>query len=180
MPFVKSIAENARPSTILQQFPESGRLIMAFTEQLIRGPSSLTTAQRELIGAFTSGINRCRFCCDTHSATAEALGVEKGLIENLIEDIDAADIEDRMKPLLKYAKKLTEQPTRVTQADVDAIFEAGWDEDAFYHTVSICGLFNYYNRLIEGYGVKSAPQYRDFIGERLANEGYLTALDHTD
>ncbi len=180
MPFIPSIADNARPSTILQKHPESGRLIMAFTEQLIRGPCSLSIAERELIGAFTSGINRCQFCCDTHSATAEALGVEKGLIDSLIEDIDAADIDDKMKPLLKYAKKLTERPTQVTQADVDAIFAAGWDEDAFYHTVSICGLFNYYNRLIEGYGVKSAPQYRDFIGERLANEGYLSALDHTD
>ncbi|MCB1663307.1 MAG: hypothetical protein KDI20_11955, partial [Pseudomonadales bacterium] len=59
-------------------------------------------------------------------------------------------------------------------------FAAGWDEDAFYHAVSICGLFNYYNRLIEGYGVKSAPEYRDFIGERLANEGYSSALDHND
>lgn len=180
MPFIESVAENARPSTILKQFPESGRLIMAFTEQLIRGPSTLTTAERELIGAFTSGLNACRFCCDTHSATAEVLGVEKGLIDNLVIDIETATVDDKMKPLLRYVKKLTEKPTQVTQADVDAVFAAGWDEDAFYHAVSICGLFNYYNRLIEGYGVKSAPEYRDFIGERLANEGYLTALDHND
>lgn len=180
MPFLSSIEENARPSTILKKFPESGRLIMQFTEQLIRGPASLTTAERELIGAFTSGLNACQFCCDTHSATAEVLGIPKGLIDDLIMDIDNADITDKMKPLLKYVKKLTEKPTQVTQADVDAIFAAGWDEDAFYHAVSICGLFNYYNRLIEGYGVKSAPEYRDFIGERLANEGYSSALDHND
>ena len=180
MPFLDSIDANARPSTILKQFPQSGRLIMQFTEQLIRGPSSLTTAQRELIAAFTSGLNACRFCCDTHSATAEVLGVKKGLIDDLVVDIDTADIENKMKPLLKYVKKLTEKPTQVTQADVDAVFAAGWDEDAFYHAVSICGLFNYYNRLIEGYGVKSAPEYRDFIGERLAQEGYLSALDHND
>lgn len=180
MPFIPSIAENARPSTILQQFPESGRLIMAFTEQLIRAPSTLTSAERELIAAFTSGLNACRFCCDTHSATAEVLGVKKGLIDELVANIDNADVDEKMKPLLKYVKKLTEKPTQVTQRDVDAIFAAGWDENAFYHAVSICGLFNYYNRLIEGYGVKSAPEYRDFIGERLANEGYLTALDHQD
>jgi len=50
MPFLRSIEENAHPSSILKKFPESGRLIMQFTEQLTRGPASLTTAVRELIG----------------------------------------------------------------------------------------------------------------------------------
>jgi len=180
MPFVKSVPENARPSTILKQFPDSGSLIMEFTEKLLRGKSSLTPAQRELIGAYTSGVNACQFCCQTHAATAETLGVEQGLIDSLVNDLDAADIDPKMKPILAYVKKLTESPSRMTQADADAIFAAGWDEDAFYHTVSICGLFNYYNRLIEGYGVKSAPEYRDMIGKRLAEEGYLSALQHND
>jgi uncharacterized peroxidase-related enzyme len=180
MPFVKSVPENARPSSILRQFPESGALIMDFTEQLLRGKSSLTPAQRELIAAYTSGLNTCRFCRDTHSATAEALGVEKGLVNSLVEDIESSAVDPEMKPILRYVRKLTESPSRMTQADVDAIFAAGWDEDAFYHAVSICGLFNYYNRLIEGYGVKSAPDYRDLIGQRLAQEGYSTALKHDD
>ncbi len=180
MPFLKSVPENARPSTILKQYPESGSLIMDFTEELLRGNSSLTPAQRELIAAYTSGLNTCQFCCQTHSATAEALGVEKGLIDNLVEDIESSDIEPAMKPILHYVKKLTQSPSRMTRADADAIFEAGWDEEAFYHVVSICGLFNYYNRLIEGYGIKSAPDYRDVIGRRLAEEGYSTALRHND
>lgn len=180
MPFVKTVPENARPSSILKQFPDSGALIMDFTEQLLRGKSSLTPAQRELIAAYTSGLNTCRFCCDTHTATAEALGVGKGLVDSLIADLDASGIEPEMKPILHYVRKLTESPSRMTQADADAVFEAGWDEDAFYHAVSICGLFNYYNRLIEGYGVKSNPDYRDLIGQRLADEGYSTALQHDD
>lgn len=180
MPFLASVPDNARPSTILKQYPDSGALIMDFTEQILRGPSSLTPAQRELIAAYTSGINTCRFCCQTHSATAEALGVEKGLIDSLVADIETAPVEEEMKPILRYVKKLTETPARMTQADADAIFAAGWDEDAFYHVVSICGLFNYYNRLIEGYGIKSAPDYRDLIGQRLAEEGYSTALKYND
>ena len=180
MTFLKSVPENARPALILKQFPESGSLVMDFTEQLLRGKSSLTPAQRELIAAYTSGLNTCQFCCATHSATAEALGVEKGLIDSLVEDIESAAIEPALKPILRYVKKLTESPSRMVQADADAIFDAGWDEDAFYHVVSICGLFNYYNRLIEGYGVKSAPDYRDLIGRRLAEEGYSTALKHND
>ena len=180
MPFLKSVPDNARPSTILKKFPDSGSLIMEFTEKLLRGKSSLTPAQRELIAAYTSGLNTCRFCCQTHAATAEALGVEKGLIDNLVEDIESAEIEPEMKPVLRYVEKLTRSPARMTQEDADAVFQAGWDEDAFYHIVSICGLFNYYNRLIEGYGIKSAPEYRDHIGQRLAEEGYSTALQYND
>jgi len=180
MPFLESVPDNARPSTILKQYPESGALIMDFTQQILRGPSSLTPAQRELNAAYTSGLNTCQFCCQTHAATAEALGVDKGLIDSLVADIDTAAIEEELKPILRYVKKLTESPSRMTQADADAVFAAGWDEDAFYHAVSICGLFNYYNRLIEGYGIKSAPDYRDLIGKRLAEEGYSTALKHND
>ncbi len=176
MPFLAWIPENGRPGLLLQRHPESGKLIMQFTEVLLRGPSSLTPAQRELIAAYTSGLNTCDFCCDTHTATAEALGVDGGLLGELIDDIDTAEVEERMKPVLRYVKKLTYSPSRMTQADVDAIFEAGWDEDAFYHVVSICGLFNYYNRLIEGYGVKSAPAYRVAVGKRLAEQGYTTVL----
>ena len=61
----------------------------------------------------------------------------------------------------------------MVQADVDAILDAGWDEEAFYHVVSICGLFNYINRIAEGYGFKSTLVYRDHKGEHLAKNGYL-------
>lgn len=176
MPFRDWIPENARPGLLLKPHPESGRQVMALTQTLLRGPSSLTPAERELIAAYTSGLNACTFCCDTHTATAEALGVDAGLLGSLLEDLEGAPVAERMKPILRFVRKLTQSPSRMTRADADAIFAAGWDEDAFYHAVSICGLFHYYNRLIEGYGVVSAPDYRRAVGERLAEQGYGTAL----
>jgi hypothetical protein len=41
-------------------------------------------------------------------------------------------------------------------------------------------LTSYHNRLIEGNGVRSAPQYRDKVGQRLATEGYLGAMEASD
>jgi len=177
MPFIASIPDDSGPEGILNQFPESGRLILEFTEKLLRGPSSLTTGERELIAAFTSGLNACKFCTEGHSATAEAFGVEKGLIDSLVEDIETAECEENIKTLLRYVKKLTEEPAKITQTDVEAVFKAGWDEDAFYHAVSICGLFNYYNRLVDAYGLTLAPEFRGLVGEHLAKEGYLS--EHT-
>ena len=180
MPFRKWLPENARPGLLLKPHPESGALVMRLTEVLLRGPSSLTPAQRELIAAYTSAVNACEFCYGTHAATAEALGVDERWLTRLIDDIDSAPVDAKLKPILRYVRKLTRNPARVRQEDVNAIFAAGWDEDAFYHAVSICGLFNYYNRLIEGYGVKSSPEYRKRVGERLAEQGYTTALQIPD
>jgi uncharacterized peroxidase-related enzyme len=180
MPFRKWLPENARPGLLLKPHPESGELIMRLTEILLRGPSTLTPAQRELIAAYTSAVNACEFCYGAHAATAEALGVDERWLTRLIDDIDTAPVDDKLKPILRYVRRLTRSPARVTQADVDAIFAAGWDEDAFFHVVTICGLFNFYNRLIDGYGVKSNAVYRKQVGERLATQGYTSALQIPD
>jgi len=180
MPFRKWLPENARPGLVLKQHPESGELIMRLTELLLRGPASLTPAQRELIAAYTSAVNACEFCYGTHAATAEALGVDERWLTRLIDDIDTADVDEKLKPILRYVRKLTRSPSRIQQADVTAIFTAGWDEDAFFHVVAICGLFNFYNRLIDGYGVKSTPDYRRMVGKRLAEQGYTSAMKIPD
>ena len=126
MPFRKWLPENARPGLVLKQHPESGELIMRLTELLLRGPSSLTPAQRELIAAYTSAVNACEFCYGTHAATAEALGVDERWLTRLINDIDTADVDAKLKPILRYVRKLTRSPARIQQQDVTAIFTAGW------------------------------------------------------
>jgi uncharacterized peroxidase-related enzyme len=180
MPFRKWIPDNARPGLLLKAHPESGELVMRLTEQLMRGPAPLKPAHRELIAAYTSALNACEFCYGTHSATAEALGVDERWLTRLITDLETAQVDAKLKPILRFVRKLTRSPARVRQEDVTAIFATGWDENAFYHVVSICALFNYYNRLIDGYGVKSSPDYRKRVGERLAGEGYSSALQIPD
>lgn len=82
-----------------------------------------------------------------------------------------------MKPALRYARKLTRQPNGATQADADAIFAAGWDETALYHTVAVTALFNFMNRLVEGMGIELEPAYVKPASKRLAHQGYLPLID---
>jgi alkylhydroperoxidase family enzyme len=82
-----------------------------------------------------------------------------------------------MKPVLRYATKLTREPSSVTQADADAIYAAGWDETALYHAVAVAALFNFMNRLVEGMGIELDPAYVKPASERLAKRGYLPLLD---
>jgi len=57
-----------------------------------------------------------------------------------------------MKPLLRYAGKLTPTPAKITLADAEAVLAAGWQEQALHEAVAVCGLFNMMNQLVDGLG----------------------------
>jgi uncharacterized peroxidase-related enzyme len=146
--------------------------LLDYHEALLRGPSPLTVAERELIAAFVSGLNACGYCHGVHTATAEAFGVPSGTLESLLADIETAPVEDRMRPVLRYVRKLTEQPSKVTPADAEAVLDAGWDERVLHDAASICGLFSLMNRLVDGLGVSAGPDYLALSARRLADIGY--------
>jgi uncharacterized peroxidase-related enzyme len=174
MSFIPRIPEEeGSVSAILTPYPEIATPISMMTEYVMRSEDvQFTTAERELIATFVSDMNACTYCARTHQATAGALGVHEALFDALVDDIDTAPVDDKLKPVLKYVKKLTLTPTRMTQADADSIFDAGWDEKSFHFAIMICGMFNLYNRLLEGYGIKNTGEFREKAGRELAESGY--------
>ena len=177
MPFLRSLRAGSSLLDVFKAFPETSKPLIEFHEVLLRGPSPFTEAERELIAAYVSGLNRCRYCHGVHTATAERLGVPQGAVQRLVEGIDAAPAPEKMKPVLRYAQKLTRQPDGVTKADADAVLAAGWDETALYHTVAVTALFNFMNRLVEGLGIELDPAYVKPASQRLADRGYLPLIE---
>jgi uncharacterized peroxidase-related enzyme len=177
MPFLPSLRAGSSLLDVFKAFPETSKPLIEFHEVLLRGPSPFTEAERELIAAYVSGLNRCRYCHGVHTATAERLGVPAGAVQQLVEGIDATLVADKMWPILRYAQKLTRQPDGVTKVDADAIFAAGWDETALYHAVAVTALFNFMNRLVEGLGIELEPAYVKPASERLAERGYRPLID---
>ncbi len=175
MSFISRIPEEeGSVGAILKPYPEIAGPVSMMTEYVMRTEESqFTMAERELIATFVSDVNSCTYCARTHQATAEALGVKDRLFEALLDDIDLAPVDEKLKPVLKYVKKLTLTPTRMLQADADAIFDAGWDEKSFHFAIMICGMFNLYNRLLEGYGIKNTHEFREIAGRGLAESGYM-------
>jgi uncharacterized peroxidase-related enzyme len=150
--------------------------LIEFHEALLRGPSPFTEAERELIAAYVSGLNRCRYCRGVHSATAQRLGVADGLVARLVDEDDLAAAPERMRSVLAYARKLTQAADGVNETDADAVFAAGWDETALYHLVATTALFNYMNRLVEGLGIELEQAYVNPASKRLADNGYLPLI----
>jgi uncharacterized peroxidase-related enzyme len=177
MPHLPSLPQGASLLDVFKAFPETNKPLIEFHEILMRGPSPFSEAERELIAAYVSGLNRCRYCRGVHTATAERLGAPRGAVEQLIEDGHAATVPSRMRPVLDYAQKLTRDPAEATEADASAVFAAGWDETALYHLVAVTALFNYMNRLVEGLGITLDPAYVEPASRRLAERGYRPLID---
>ena len=107
MPFLPSLRAGSSLLDLFKAFPETTRPLIEFHEVLMRGPSPFTEAERELIAAYVSGLNRCRYCHGVRAASAEQLGVPAGAIQHLVEDVDVAPVPEKMRPVLRYAQKLT-------------------------------------------------------------------------
>jgi len=172
MSYLQSMPDRTTLLEILKAYPDTARPLCVFHQMLLRGESPLSVAQRELIAAFVSGVNACEYCHGVHTQTAAAFGVSPQLLETLFEDVDAADIEPEMKPVLRYVRKLTLTPAKMTPADVQAVFDAGWNDQALHDIVSICALFNMMNRLVDGLGVSGDADYFKKSGQRLHDGGY--------
>src|SRR6516165_9842939 len=130
MPFFPSMPADATTKHVFTAHPEIYSHWARVSEAILRGPSPLTPAQRELIGAYVSSLNSCQYCYGGHRAAAELFGVPPQTIDGLIQDLATAPIDSKFRPILAFVKKLTLTSTRMTQADADAVFAAGWDEVA--------------------------------------------------
>jgi len=172
MPHLRSLPDKPVMRDLYRAYPATTKPLGEFTEAAMRGPSPFTQGQRETIAAYVSGLNACRYCHGAHLAVAAACGVAPDLIKALLEDIDSAPVETRMKPVLQYARKLTLAPARMTPDDAAAVYQAGWGDDALYSTVLVTALFNFYNRLADGVGLEMPEGYGAEAGKRLSTLGY--------
>ena len=157
---------------IFKMMPARSKLLFELHEIVMRGPSPLTPAERELVFAFGSGLNGCNYCHNAHKYAAVELGVDLALFPKLLDDIDGAPVEERLKSILRFARKLTRTPAQITRADADTIYVDGWDEQAFLDVVTIVALHNFMNRLVDGTGVDVGEEMWREAGKRLTTLSY--------
>ncbi|MER6563084.1 carboxymuconolactone decarboxylase family protein [Streptomyces sp. NPDC001027] len=174
MPFFASLPEDAGPPNVFVLYPEVYRPWSEMSEALMNGPSSLTQGERELILAYAAGVGGCEFVAGAHAEVAYAWGVERGLVEALLEDLDTAPVGVRLRPLLAYVRKLTLTPGKLAQADAEAVFGAGWDEKALHDAIAVAARAAFMRILVEGHGF--APPSREVAAKharRRVERGYV-------
>ncbi|MFO1084140.1 MAG: carboxymuconolactone decarboxylase family protein [Reyranellaceae bacterium] len=152
MTFFKSLPDDAGPANVFSKYPAIYGAWAKMSQALMNGPSPLNRGERELILAYAAGVAGCRFVCVAHSAVAYAWGVAPGTVERLLEDLQTAPVEARLRALLAYVRKLMLTPGSMTQADADAVFAAGWNEQALQDAIAVTARAAFMQRLVEGHG----------------------------
>jgi uncharacterized peroxidase-related enzyme len=165
--------------------PETAKPLNELADILLRGPSSLTPGERELIAAYVSSQNDCRYCHTIHGAiAAHHLGSEE-LVLNVKVDPEHSEITPKLKALLAIAGKVQQGGKSVGDAEIARARHEGATDLEIHDTVLIAALFCLCNRYVDGLATW-APDDPDFYRARaakLASEGYgvstLTATPAT-
>jgi len=155
--------------------PETAAPLNELVDVLLRGPHSLTPAERELIATVVSSRNDCQYCQTIHGAVAaHHLNGDDGLVVSVKTDFQRAAISEKLKALLVIAGKTAEGGTHVTTGDVERARAEGATDLEIHDTVLIAAVFCMCNRYVDGLATW-APTDPDFYRQRaaiVAEHGY--------
>ncbi|MFT3681900.1 MAG: peroxidase-related enzyme [Ferruginibacter sp.] len=159
---------------LLEYSKETAAPIRELTQILLRGPSSLTEGERELIATVVSYKNNCTFCCTAHTAAADILLGEEKTAAAVKENIITAPVSEKMKALLTIAAQVQQSGKAVTETAVSNAKQQGATDIEIHDTVLIAALFCLYNRYVDGLATVTPtdPAFYKGLGERLKNNGY--------
>jgi uncharacterized peroxidase-related enzyme len=161
---------------LIRYRPETGRPMSELAEVLLRGPSTLTPGERELIAAHVSALNHCRYCTSSHSATAAAqLPGGMALVEQVRADPGGAQISAKLKTLLTIAAAVQDSGLSVTVSQIAAARAAGATDLEIHDTVLIAAAFAMMNRYVDGLAAITPEDPAVYAGgaQRLIEDGYV-------
>ena len=156
--------------------PETGKHLYELAQVLLRDPSPLTPAERELIAVRVSARNDCTFCMSSHAAAArELFGDQKEVVDCVIENQPTQILSDKMKALLRVASKVQLSGKFVTPEDIEEARKHGAGDRDIHDTVLIAATFSMFNRYVDGLATLTPTDPKEYepMGNRLATQGYV-------
>ncbi|GGP86364.1 carboxymuconolactone decarboxylase family protein [Streptomyces melanogenes] len=158
--------------------PETAGPLNELAEVLLRGPSTLSRGERELIAARVSHLNGCYFCTHCHAAFAAAqLDEGMPLVDRVRSDPACAPVSDKLKALLALAGAVQDGGRQVKDHHMDTARAAGATDTEIHDTVLIAAAFCMYNRYVDGLATiaPDRPSAYTEMAEWIAVHGYRAA-----
>jgi uncharacterized peroxidase-related enzyme len=156
--------------------PETALPLNELAEVLLRGPSTLTPGERELIATYVSSQNDCFYCQTIHGAiAAHHLGGNEQLVLDTKRDYKTAAVSNKLKALLAIAGKVQRGGKNVLSDDIEQARREGATDIEIHDTVLIAAAFCMYNRYVDGLATwaPTDPEFYRARGAKVAKEGYL-------
>jgi alkylhydroperoxidase family enzyme len=100
------------------------------------------------------------------------LGSEE-LVWSVLHDVETSALAEKEKALFRFVAKVNHESPRISPEDIANLHAAGWTDEAIYYAITVCALFNFYNRWIDSAGVQAmSEQAHRLYGARTAQHGY--------
>lgn len=128
-----------------------GAPMSSLTQQAMRGPSTWSVGDRELMAAFVARANECEFCTKAHSAVAQRAYGNAKAVSELLSDPETAAIEQPLRATLLMLGKLTREHALCAD-DVRAVLAAGASRQQIEDALAVCFSFNIIGRLADAFG----------------------------
>jgi alkylhydroperoxidase family enzyme len=92
----------------------------------------------------------------------------------VLADVESSPLDEQHKALFRFVDKVNHDSARIAEADLDVVRAAGWTDEAIYFAITVCALFNFYNRWIDASGVHAlSDEAHRQGGRRSAQSGYV-------
>jgi uncharacterized peroxidase-related enzyme len=179
MPYIPLIENLPGITGLLDYRQDTALPIRQLTQMLLRGESTLTEGERELIAAVVSAGNECLFCTAAHTAIADLYLGNAEITEKAKREIDSAPVSEKMKALLAIASAVQKNGKLVTPEMIEAAKKQGSTDREIHDTVLIAALFSLYNRYVDGLAsvTPTDPAFYKRLGNILLEKGYLPSED---
>ena len=96
----------------------------------------------------------------------------------MLADPQSSSLAPPEKALFAFLDKVNADSPAIAQPDIDRLHQAGWSDEAIYDAITVCALFNFYNRWIDATGVhEMSEEGNRLAGKRMAQGGYIRTRD---
>jgi uncharacterized peroxidase-related enzyme len=130
--------------------------MLTLASSLLFNDGYLGRKRKEMIATYVSGINNCAYCVDSHASFLRTCGGSDDLVASLAQgNIQDRSLDDKDRALLGFVHKVTVASQTITDRDVQSMRDAGWENAAIAEAIHITGLFAFFNRVVNAFGLPS-------------------------
>jgi len=142
-----------RPTHLMKWF--------AHYDDLMRGESQLTKAQREMIAVVVSAANKCNYCVVSHAAAVRVETGDPALADFLATNYRHAPLDPRDRAMLDFAHKVTVASHEIEEEDLEELRRHGFSDEEIFDITEVAAMFNFTNRLASAFGWVPNELYHD-------------------
>ena len=148
----------------LARRPAEWRAFFAYHDALmdpesVGRTSHLTKGDREMIVTTTSAANQCLYCVVAHGAILRIYEKKPLIADQVAVNYRKADISPRERAMLDFAMKVCQRSNEIDDADFEALYPHGFDDEDIWDIAAITAFFGLSNRMASFAGMQPNPEF---------------------